>query len=198
MRWRRFDSFAYQLLLAAPRFNTAVDLHCVGAHAEPYRHVAPPLDVTTLQWLGERETWLDSGVFERHANEVSIDRCETLLAQYLASCFHSSDQSEYGAVSESAIGMVPPEIELSDQFDNWLQRQAALALYDRFGIAPFAENLCRLRQELLQYLAVTGRIDAGERERLLEAFRQHGTRGDGNFFSVHHWLIEGDLLQSLT
>lgn len=238
-----FDTHAYQLLLEAPRFSSAVHLYCGGTHAETYGDGGPPLDVTTMQWLGERETWLDSGVFARRANEVAIDRCETLLAQYVASCFRAADQSEDGAVSDPATGMTDSGIELSDQFDNWLlplmlavakiaapscpdqtmrrallplvknepgwtpqfqafelwlQRQAAVALYDRFGIAPFAENLYWLRQELLQYLALTGRVDAGERERLLAAFLQHGTRGDGNFFSLHHWLVEGDLLQSLT
>ena len=84
-----------------------------------------------------------------------------------------------------------------DALELWIERQAALALHDRFGIKPFVGHLYWLRPELLQYLALTGRIDAQERAQLLEAFLQFGTRGDGNFFSLHNWLVDGELLQNV-
>ena len=84
-----------------------------------------------------------------------------------------------------------------DALELWIERQAALVLYDRFGVKPFADHLYWLRPELLQYLALTGRIDAQERARLLEAFLRFGTHGDGNIFSLHHWLVEGEVLQNV-
>ncbi len=238
-----FDSPAYREWLAVPRFRVAVNLHCRGAKAQTSAYATSSLDVASLGWLVERETWHGPGVFARRASEVSRERCEFLLAQYGASCFPAAGESSGEAVEDGVTSTAPSRSELGDQFDNWLlplmlavseiaqrscpdevvrralwplvcnqpawmpqfealelwlQRQATLAVYDRFGIAPFADNLYSLRPELFQYLGLTGRIDARERGRLLEAFLQHGTRGDGNFFSLHHWLVEGDLQQSLT
>ena len=84
-----------------------------------------------------------------------------------------------------------------DALELWIERQAALALYDRFGIKPFAENLYWLRPELFQYLALTRTIDAQERKQLLDVFLQFGTRGDGNFFSLRDWLVDGEILQNV-
>lgn len=84
-----------------------------------------------------------------------------------------------------------------DALELWIERQAALVLYDRFGIKPFAENLYWLRHELFQYLALTRTIDAQERKQLLDLFLQFGTRGDGNFFSLRHWLVDGEILQNV-
>lgn len=237
-----FDAPVYQALLAVPRFQVAVNLHCGGTKAPASTHAASPLDVDALRWLAERETWLGPGVFARRANQVTMNDCATLLTRYRICCTLMADGDEEDVIADSAAGKPQDAPELRDQFDHWLlplmlavarlsepscpdqivrqtllpivknrpkwvpnaealelwlERQAALVLYDRFGIEPFAANLYRLRPELLQYLALTGRINAQEREQLLAAFLQRGTRGDGNFFSLHHWLVEGDFLQSV-
>lgn len=236
-----YDTPRYQLLIASPRFLASVDSYCGSAQVAEFGHAALPLDAYALSWLAERETWLQSGVFARRVQAVTMDYSASLLTQYAANCLRAADHDEEKSLdgeNGSAASAEPTDEQVNnwvlplmmaiakmatpdcpdrlmhdalwpiirsgpnwqpgfDALELWIERQAAKVVYDRFGIKPFAENLYWLRPELFQYLALTGRIDVQEKARLLEAFLQFGKRGDGNFFSLHHWLVEGEVLQNV-
>ena len=58
----------------------------------------------------------------------------------------------------------PAGIPNFEALDLWLQRRAALAVYDLEGIAPFVGAVGGVRPEIFQYLKLKGRITASERD----------------------------------
>ncbi len=80
-----------------------------------------------------------------------------------------------------------------DSFDLWIQRRAALFVYDQQGIAPFQKNLKSIRPELFQFIALVRHVSNEERSSLLAAFNQISTEYWGDYFDIRAWLEKGKM-----
>jgi hypothetical protein len=76
----------------------------------------------------------------------------------------------------------PSGIPHFNGLDLWLQRRAALAYYDQYGLAPLLSESKSVRVELFQYLAATRIFKLEEKNSLLEAMS-----GPGFVFSGEDW-----------
>ncbi len=83
-----------------------------------------------------------------------------------------------------------------EAFELWIDRQAAHAVCELFGIEPFAKNEPRIRSELFQYLALIGAIDARDQKYLRDTFLANG-KWPNTDFSFEEWLVNGDPYQGL-
>ena len=121
-------------------------------------------------WLdGHGLTWLDhdhkvpehaTGV-DRLADHRRLDR--SFLALWVAIVVSSKNPNTVIALRPIALTQ-PAGIPNFEALDLWLQRRAALAVYDLEGIAPFVGAVGGVRPEIFQYLKLKGRITASERD----------------------------------
>jgi len=72
--------------------------------------------------------------------------------------------------------------------DLWLQRRAALRLYDLCGIDPFVRNLDRIRGRLLYYLDLKRSLSEADREALLMVSQRSAEVLDEEEMDLSRWL----------
>jgi hypothetical protein len=76
----------------------------------------------------------------------------------------------------------------------WIQRQAALQTYDRFGIAPFLKDIASVRGDLFQFIGLLRPVSGEDKSSLLTALNQLEVNDIvGTDFSLRRWLEQGDL-----
>jgi hypothetical protein len=76
----------------------------------------------------------------------------------------------------------------------WIQRQAALQTYDRFGIAPFLKDIASVRGDLFQFIGLLRPVSGEDKSSLLTALNQLEIDDIvGTDFSLRRWLEKGDL-----
>jgi len=81
----------------------------------------------------------------------------------------------------------PAGIPFFDAHDLWLQRRAALLLYDNAGLAPFLEKGCR--SSLLYYLDLKRGFSTKELQEIKNAsVRLSGTPFHDDYFDLQGWL----------
>lgn len=76
-----------------------------------------------------------------------------------------------------------------DGLDLWLQRQAALSLYDLFSLDPFLANLEKVRASLLHYIDLKRGLTLQQKECILAVVRERpeADRTD-DFLTLSDWL----------
>lgn len=95
----------------------------------------------------------------------------------------------HGTLLVKLMAAQPKGIPLFVAHDLWLQRQAALYLYDLQGLAPFIKNLGEYRTSLLYYIDLKRGIRSDEKSALQQAvgLLPKGVLWDHNF-DLTDWL----------
>lgn len=76
----------------------------------------------------------------------------------------------------------------------WMQRQAALQTYDRFGIAPFLKDIASVRADLFQFIGLLRPVSGEDKSSLLTALNRLEVDDlVGANFSLRPWVEQGDL-----
>lgn len=84
---------------------------------------------------------------------------------------------------------IPARCPNFDALDLWLQRQAAVGLFDMCGIDPFLEQLHRIRASLIYHLDLKRGLTAAQKAALLDVVRTRPeAAATDDYFSLSEWL----------
>lgn len=87
------------------------------------------------------------------------------------------------------VTTIPARCPNFDALDLWLQRQAALGLFDMCGIGPFLEQLHRIRASLIYHLDLKRGLMAAQKAALLDVVRSRPeAAATDDYFSLSEWL----------
>lgn len=192
-----FDSEAYQRLIEIPNFKAAIRSACEYIpKTDTSSDLPEQLQPDHYQWLREISTYLEANCFRELSENASPQRClenvlnysawwvdraptandHRLLWQIFPMLWFSLLRSSKADDIEPAVWLVAIRARGSepdfDALDLWLQRRAALVIYERRGIDPFVREIKLVRAELIGYLILTGRLSEIERQTLSDRIRQ--------------------------
>lgn len=178
-----------------------------------------------FSWVFSKRVFEEDGYLSARLDAWTITEAESRLKQYINSCLSGAgvageDQQEVSECQETRFlgnwllvhwlakqggtnWSVLTEIALSTPagvpaFNSnalWLQREAALLLYDKCGIKPFADAITKIRTEMIQYIELMRNLTTSEKEDLQHSVKALGPKEflKENDFNLRQWLETGDL-----
>ncbi len=98
-------------------------------------------------------------------------------------------QSKGKALLLRVVTTLPARCPNFDALDLWLQRHAALCLFDVYGIGPFLEELHHIRDSLIYHLDLKRVLTAAQKTALLDVVRSRPeAAATDDYFSLSEWL----------
>jgi len=189
-----FNSDKYTQLIEMPLVSDVIEIVCQLPIIFDERLFRPS---SLLRELFQTEFFLTS--HQRLSNEKFREDCIALLQAYVSWWCDAEgmDELEWGLfltiypyilLSYVVVEKFYPTHKLinhlvkkdpyfgltPDNFDGWLQRRAALRLFDTSGLSAFLPYNDKVRPQLLYYLVVKNKLDSEQKETLREAVLQSG------------------------
>ncbi len=216
-----YRSEKYQRLLQAEQFRAAIVSACSVRRATVGGKEGGPSS-DEFGWLTEEHTYFAPDYFDRRSARSSDEAIARIIGDYVAwwlrggsvrhqdlgqrfellrerfpaiwfSMLLASQLSDPRAILLPLVRKGPDGVPDFDGLDLWIQRRAALAIYDRLGIAPsFLDGQSPVRAELFQYLALARTI-GNEEKRAIRAWVGGLPNGNcpGEWFDLRDWLETG-------
>jgi len=116
-----------------------------------------------------RQIFKDTGILDP-IDDISRSERQLLESRFITLWFvllRTSRQSGSAEIIWKIITRGPSGVPDFDGLELWLQRRAALACYDQFGLAPFLSESQSIRAELFQYVVAARVIRNEEKKAVL-------------------------------